>query len=73
VIAGHADLALLVVGWPNARPDTVEVAAARLRQAAGRARIGAIFNNVDVRKVAGYGFTEVEAYRGRYGHYYVAA
>jgi polysaccharide biosynthesis transport protein len=72
-IAGLVDLALLVIGWPNARPDTVEVAAARLRQAAGRARIGAIFNNVDVRKVAGYGFAEVEAYRGRYGHYYVAA
>lgn len=73
VLAGLADLAVLVVGWPDARPDTVEFAADRLRQAARRARIGAIFNNVDVRKVVGYGFTEVEAYRGRYGHYYVAA
>lgn len=73
LLAGHVDLALLVVGWPNARPDTVDVASARLRQAAGRARLGVIFNNVDVRKVAGYGFAEVEAYRGRYGRYYVAA
>ena len=36
LLAGHVDLALLVVGWPNARPDTVDAASARLRQAAGR-------------------------------------
>jgi len=73
VIAGLTDLALLVIGWPNARPDTVEVAASRLRAAASRATIGAIFNNVDVHKVTGYGFAEIEAYRGGYANYYAAA
>lgn len=73
VLAGLVDLVLLVVGWPNARPETVEAAAERLRTAAGRIPIGAVLNNVDVNKATGYGFAEVDAYRGRYGRYYAAA
>ena len=73
VLAGLADLGLLVIGWPNARPDTVGVAATRLRAAAGKVTVGAIFNNVDVHKVNDYGFAEIDAYRGGYADYYAAA
>lgn len=73
IIAGLADLAVLVVGYTNARPETVDAAAQRLRQAAGKARIAAIFNNVDVRKVAGYGSAEADVYRSGYDAYYAAA
>jgi succinoglycan biosynthesis transport protein ExoP len=73
VIAGLADAVLLVVGWRNARPDTAQAAAERLRRTAGKARVAAVFNNVDVHKVAGYGAVEVDVYRGRYANYYAAA
>jgi polysaccharide biosynthesis transport protein len=73
VLAGQADLALLVVGWPNARPETVEVAAARLRAATATTTIAAVFNNVDVKRASGYGFAEIEGYRSRYARYYAAA
>ena len=73
VLAGLADAAVLVVGWRNARPETARAAAERLRRTAGKAQIAAVFNNVDVHKVAGYGAVEVDVYRGRYGNYYAAA
>jgi polysaccharide biosynthesis transport protein len=73
VLAGQADLALLVVGWPNARPETVEVAADRLRAATVTTSIAAVFNNVDVKRASGYGFAEIEGYRSRYARYYAAA
>lgn len=73
VIAGLADAALLVVGWKNARPETSQAAAERLRKTAGKAQIAAVFNNVDVHRVAGYGAVEVDVYRGSYSSYYAAA
>ncbi|HEX6144001.1 MAG TPA: Wzz/FepE/Etk N-terminal domain-containing protein [Geminicoccaceae bacterium] len=73
VIAGLAEAALLVVGWQNARPELARAAAERLRQSAGGARIAAVFNNVDVHQLAGYGSVEADVYRGRYGDYYAAA
>ena len=73
VIAGLADMAVLVVGWNNARPESVDLAVERLRQSAGNARLSAIFNNVDVHKVAAYGSAEIAAYSGRYSSYYAAA
>lgn len=73
VLAGLAEAALLVVGWQNARPELAHSAAERLRESAGGARIAAVFNNVDVREVSGYGAVEVDIYNGRYADYYRAA
>lgn len=73
LVAGLVDLVLLVVGWPDARPETVEAAAERLRLATGQTPIGAVLNNVDVNRANAYGFAEVDAYRGHYGRYYAAA
>ena len=73
VLAGLADAALLVVGWRNARPELSRAAAERLRESAGQARIAAVFNNVDVHEVSGYGAVEVDIYNGRYSSYYQAA
>lgn len=73
VLAGLAEASILVVGWQNARPELARAAAAKLRESAREARIAAIFNNVDVHQVSGYGAVEVDIYGGRYAHYYQAA